>query len=55
MGSTQSSPQQEDINNVNENYLDLGVATLVREVGLSLIPVHIKQTLDSVLQVLGKI
>ena len=48
MGSSQSSsPADHPIS-------PLGVGTLVREIGLAMIPVHLRHSLESVMQILGE-
>ena len=48
MGSSQSSSTTE------HPISTIGVGTLVREIGLAMIPVHLRHSLESVMQILGK-
>ena len=47
MGSSQSS------STADHPVSTIGVGTLVREIGLAMIPVHLRHSLESVMQILG--
>ena len=49
MGSSQSSSTAE------HPVSTLGVGTLVREIGMAMIPVHLRHSLESVMQILGMV
>ena len=48
MGAGQSSGPATDT-----SVTGVGVATLVREIGMAMIPVHLRHTLDSITQIIG--
>ena len=48
MGSSQSSSTTAE-----HPVSTIGVGTLVREIGLAMIPVHLRHSLESVMQILG--
>ena len=47
MGSSQSS------STADHSVSTVGVGSLVREIGLAMIPVHLRHSLESVMQILG--
>ena len=49
MGSSQSSSTSD------HPISPLGVGTLVKEIGLAMIPVHLRHSLESVMQILGNV
>ena len=48
MGVNQSSPSEHPISS-------LGVGTLVREIGMAMIPIHLRHSLESIMQILGEL
>ena len=47
MGTNQSAPTDQSLS-------PLGVGTLVKEIGLAMIPIHLRHSLESIMQILGK-
>ncbi len=49
-GQSSSSPGPE----AEASVAGLGVASLVREIGMAMIPAHLRHTLDSITQIIGE-